>query len=121
MELMKSNGQVVVISCESNEYLFKAACLSLGSLGIILTVTVQCEPSFNLRFNSYPAKLQDVSTLYTFRCPIMELIIRPIFSEYSTNLSTPFCFLRLCQLTCHPLLAQQGDRCCSSGPVSNTI
>jgi L-gulonolactone oxidase len=46
---MLSSGEVVKCSASESEDLFHAALCSLGSLGIILTVTLKVEPSFNLR------------------------------------------------------------------------
>lgn len=61
MDLMKASGEIIHISKEENSELLPAAVLSLGSLGIILSVTLQCEPMFKLRQTQYPAELQDVS------------------------------------------------------------
>ncbi|PVD33901.1 hypothetical protein C0Q70_05163 [Pomacea canaliculata] len=60
MDLMKASGEIIHISKEENSELLPAAVLSLGSLGIILSVTLQCEPMFKLRQTQYPAELQDV-------------------------------------------------------------
>ena len=61
MDLMTATGEIMHLSKEENSGLLPAACLSLGSLGIILNVTLQCEPAFNLHLKQYPATLKDVS------------------------------------------------------------
>ncbi|XP_076451035.1 L-gulonolactone oxidase-like [Babylonia areolata] len=60
MDLMMASGEIMHISKEENSELLPAAVLSLGALGVILTVTLQCEPAFRLHQTQYPAKLQDV-------------------------------------------------------------
>ncbi|XP_046559639.1 L-gulonolactone oxidase-like [Haliotis rubra] len=60
MEIMTASGEILEISAEKNKELFPAATLSLGSFGIILTVTFQCEPAYNLHQKQYPAKLDQV-------------------------------------------------------------
>ncbi|KAL8614381.1 hypothetical protein ACOMHN_007719 [Nucella lapillus] len=60
LDLMMASGEIMHISKEENSELLPAAVLSLGCLGVILTVTLECEPAFNLHQHQYPAKLQDV-------------------------------------------------------------
>lgn len=60
LEIMTSSGEVIECSEEVNRDIFYAARVSLGALGVILTITFQCEPEFKLERNTYPAKLQDV-------------------------------------------------------------
>eukprot|EP00794_Sanderia_malayensis_P017007 gene17007-18720_t len=48
LEMMTADGNVIICSNESNPEIFKAALLSLGALGIILNITLQCEPAFVL-------------------------------------------------------------------------
>lgn len=60
MELMKASGEVINISRETDAPLFRAACLGLGCLGIILTLTLQCEKAFNLHKTLQPAKLDQI-------------------------------------------------------------
>lgn len=57
---MLASGEVIVTSRETEPEIHSAASLGLGALGIILTVTLQCEPSFRLQHTQYPVKLQDV-------------------------------------------------------------
>ena len=56
---MLASGEIVHITRESD--LYRAACVSLGSLGVILRLTFQCEPAFRLHQSQHPAKLSDVS------------------------------------------------------------
>ena len=48
LEMMKANGEIIYCSRQSNPEIFKAALLNLGSLGVVLNVTLQCEPAFHL-------------------------------------------------------------------------
>jgi FAD/FMN-containing dehydrogenase len=58
--LMKANGDVVTVSRQSNEELYRAAGVNLGALGIIITATIKCEPIFNMELRLYPIKLNEV-------------------------------------------------------------
>lgn len=60
MELLTSDGQQRTLSKEKDVDIFLAAALSLGSLGIITKVTLQCEPAFRLQEVKYGMKLQQV-------------------------------------------------------------
>ena len=64
MELMTASGEILEISNEKNSELMPAVTLSLGSLGVILTVTLQCEPAYKLHLVQYPLKLDDVSQCF---------------------------------------------------------
>ncbi|OLY82248.1 L-gulonolactone oxidase [Smittium mucronatum] len=44
----------------ANKNLFDAARCSLGALGVITEVTIQCEPSFNLHATQVPESLQNI-------------------------------------------------------------
>lgn len=56
------NGKGEVISCSTTEKtsLFKAAQVSLGCLGIITEVTLQCVPAYKLKLQNKKEKLEDV-------------------------------------------------------------
>ncbi|KAI0213805.1 L-gulonolactone oxidase [Lamellibrachia satsuma] len=58
--LMKADGDVITVSRETDETTFLAACVSLGALGVILSVKVQCEPAFHLEQTRYGAKRKKV-------------------------------------------------------------
>ncbi|CAL1266430.1 unnamed protein product [Larinioides sclopetarius] len=60
MDIMLSNSTVLNLSPEKDLDAFQAALCSLGSFGIILTVTIQCEPAFNLQMRQYGLPLKDV-------------------------------------------------------------
>lgn len=60
MEIVTSDGEKMRCSRSENEEVFLAACCGLGAIGIILTVTVLCEPVFSLRENRYACKLGQV-------------------------------------------------------------
>lgn len=57
---MLSNGSIITISAEKDLDLFQAALCSLGSFGIILNITFQCEAAFNLLRRQYGLTLKDV-------------------------------------------------------------
>lgn len=58
MELITSDGQRLCCSRTDNEDVFLAACCGLGSVGIVVTATVKCEPAFRLRETRYSCQLQ---------------------------------------------------------------
>lgn len=60
MELITSDGQRLCCSRTDNEDVFLAACCGLGSVGIVVTATVKCEPAFRLRETRYSCQLQQV-------------------------------------------------------------
>lgn len=60
IELITSDGQRLWCSETQNEEVFRAACCGLGSIGIVITATVQCEPTFRLREVRYSCELQQV-------------------------------------------------------------
>ena len=60
MTLMKADGDVFTVSRETDERTFLAACVSLGALGVILSVKIQCEPAFHLEQIRYGAKRKKV-------------------------------------------------------------
>lgn len=60
MEIVTCDGQKVRCSRTENEEVFLAACCGLGSIGVVVTVTVLCEPAFKLRENRYACELKQV-------------------------------------------------------------
>ncbi|ESO97787.1 hypothetical protein LOTGIDRAFT_208933 [Lottia gigantea] len=61
IELMQASGEVLTISRDlQNTDLFPAACVSLGALGVILSVTFKCEAAFNLEQTQFPNSLNNV-------------------------------------------------------------
>ena len=65
VDLMTASGEIMHISKEENSEFLPAVVLSLGALGIILNVTLQCEPAYNLQQKQFPAPLKDVSSLHS--------------------------------------------------------
>ncbi|XP_013393536.1 L-gulonolactone oxidase isoform X2 [Lingula anatina] len=53
LEIMTANGEIIECSKEKNQEVFLAACCSLGALGVIMSVTFQCEPAFHLHQSQY--------------------------------------------------------------------
>ena len=49
MRLIIGDGSVLELSDSKNSDTFHAACVSVGSMGIISTVTIECVPRFTLR------------------------------------------------------------------------
>ncbi|WP_326700395.1 FAD-binding protein [Streptomyces sp. NBC_01754] len=59
LELVLADGSVVTCSAVERPDLFAAARVSLGALGVITTVTLQCVPLFALRGVDRPQPLQE--------------------------------------------------------------
>ncbi|GAA1967059.1 D-arabinono-1,4-lactone oxidase [Amycolatopsis minnesotensis] len=60
LELVLADGSVVTCSADRRPELFAAARVGLGALGVISTVTLQCEPSFVLSAQERPEPLEQV-------------------------------------------------------------
>lgn len=58
--MLLASGELKTYSKTSNPEEFGAVLCSLGCLGIIVAVEIQCEPAFKLEQIEYPAKLEDV-------------------------------------------------------------
>lgn len=54
ISLVKANGEVIQINQVENTHLLPAVQVSMGALGIISTVTIQCEEAFYLKEDSFP-------------------------------------------------------------------
>ncbi|MDA3147843.1 FAD-binding protein [Leucobacter sp. UCMA 4100] len=63
LTLVTGEGEVLEID-ESDRDLLDAAALSLGALGVIVTITLQCVPSFLLRAQEGTAQLREVLDNY---------------------------------------------------------
>ncbi|KAL5006790.1 hypothetical protein ScPMuIL_015596 [Solemya velum] len=59
-EIMTASGDIMDITEETYPELFRAVSVSLGAFGVILTVTLQCEPAYNLHQSQYGCKLDQV-------------------------------------------------------------
>ncbi|KAG0042557.1 hypothetical protein BGZ83_000333 [Gryganskiella cystojenkinii] len=60
LTLITAQGEKIYCSKTENADIFNAAVCSLGSLGIITSMTLQCERAFRLENKQEPAKLDDV-------------------------------------------------------------
>ncbi|MBN3309161.1 GGLO oxidase, partial [Amia calva] len=61
LSLMTAVGEVLHCSDSVNQDIFQAARLHLGSLGVILSLTYQCQPAFRLHERQFPSTLTEVS------------------------------------------------------------
>jgi len=59
MELVTAQGAVVALSVNDDPDAFSAARVSVGALGAVSTLTLQCVPAFNLRAVEEPLRLED--------------------------------------------------------------
>ncbi|TDU88179.1 FAD-linked oxidoreductase [Kribbella voronezhensis] len=60
LELVTADGSVLHCSAEENPDVFAAARVSVGALGVITSVTLQCVPAFLLRAQEMPLPLGEV-------------------------------------------------------------
>eukprot|EP00656_Telonema_subtile_P025773 TRINITY_DN27811_c0_g1_i2.p1 TRINITY_DN27811_c0_g1~~TRINITY_DN27811_c0_g1_i2.p1 ORF type:complete len:661 (+),score=202.29 TRINITY_DN27811_c0_g1_i2:93-2075(+) len=60
LDLLNAEGELVRVSTEHNPEMMNAARVSLGCLGVIYSVTLQCEPVFNLRCEERITELEEV-------------------------------------------------------------
>ncbi|XP_023213949.1 L-gulonolactone oxidase-like, partial [Centruroides sculpturatus] len=60
LEMMDHSGKFIRCSRSENKEIFLAAVCGLGAIGIILTVTLQCESAFNLEQRQFGTTLKDV-------------------------------------------------------------
>jgi L-gulono-1,4-lactone dehydrogenase len=60
LELVLADGSAVTCSADERPDLFAAARVSIGALGIISTVTLQCVPAFTLAADERPMALDEV-------------------------------------------------------------
>lgn len=60
------NGEGKIITCSANEHpdLFKAAQISLGALGILTEITIQCVPMYTLKLVVEKERLESVLEKY---------------------------------------------------------
>ncbi|GAB2655399.1 D-arabinono-1,4-lactone oxidase [Kribbella swartbergensis] len=60
LDLVTADGSVLHCSAEENADVFNAARISVGALGVIFSVTLQCVPAFLLRAQEMPLPLSEV-------------------------------------------------------------
>jgi FAD-linked oxidoreductase len=60
LELVLADGSVVSCSADERPELFSAARVSVGALGVLSTVTLQCVPAFTLAADERPMPLGEV-------------------------------------------------------------
>ena len=60
LELVTASGEVARVSEADNAHMFAAARASLGLLGVVAEVTLECERAFNLRLVERPTTLDAV-------------------------------------------------------------
>ncbi|XP_075056574.1 L-gulonolactone oxidase-like [Mixophyes fleayi] len=60
LTMMTSSGEMLECSESINADIFQAARLHLGSLGVILTVTLQCRSAFHLKEVQFSSTVQEV-------------------------------------------------------------
>lgn len=81
LELMTAGGEVIYCSREQNKEIFLAALCGLGAVGIILSLTWQCEEAFKLQEKTKPLMLEEVwCWLYNYLLTLVnfqDLIVNP--------------------------------------------
>lgn len=60
MELLTSSGETIKCSKDNNSEIFNSALCGLGAIGIVINLTLQCEPAFSIQHKSYPLTLDEV-------------------------------------------------------------
>ncbi|XP_055329144.1 L-gulonolactone oxidase-like isoform X2 [Paramacrobiotus metropolitanus] len=60
LDLLIADGTVLHCSREENSEVFLAAACGLGAMGIVIQLTLQCEPRFNLTQKHYGEKMSTV-------------------------------------------------------------
>jgi L-gulonolactone oxidase len=60
LDLVLADGSLLTCSADENPEIFAAARVGLGALGVIATVTLQCEPAYALAAAEAPATLDEV-------------------------------------------------------------
>ena len=60
LDLVTADGSVLSCSANENPDVFQCARVSLGALGVVSTVTLQCEPAFHLHAVEEPQRVDKV-------------------------------------------------------------
>lgn len=72
LTMITADGEFLRIDAEHNSELLPAAALSLGALGIIVEVTLQCVPAFVLAAVDAPAPLDEVLDTLSERVDVVD-------------------------------------------------
>lgn len=64
IELITADGIVHQLSLENDKDAFQAACTSLGTLGVIYALTIQCIPAFKLAYHNITMHIHDMIAQY---------------------------------------------------------
>ncbi len=65
IELIAADGTLHTLSAKHTPEAFKAACVNLGTLGVIYAITMQCEPLFELEYSEKKMSLRELLAHYT--------------------------------------------------------
>ena len=68
LSLVLAGGELLTCSPDHDPEAFKAAQVSLGSLGVLSTVTLRCVPAFNVRSVQEPRRLNDLLEQFDELC-----------------------------------------------------
>lgn len=60
IELITASGDLVCLSIDNDQDAFKSACTSLGALGVIYSVVLQCEPLFKLEYSNFKTTIDEL-------------------------------------------------------------
>lgn len=60
LNLVTRGGDLIHVSMDSEPGLMSAACVSLGALGVITQVTIQCVPAHHIRLRAEPQRFEEV-------------------------------------------------------------
>ncbi len=90
-------GEKVTCSKEQNHELFKAAQVSLGTLGIITELTIQCVPSYKLELIIDKTTLEDVLSTYK------EINNKNRNFEFYWFPNTEYVMTKICNITDDPV------------------
>ena len=65
LKIITGDGGTLECSSSQNQDLFEVARVSLGSLGVIVEITLQCVPAFHLRATEQTTHIENVLDLFT--------------------------------------------------------
>lgn len=68
--MVLASGEVLHCSAASEPEIFKAVQVSLGSLGVLSTVTLRCVPAYNIRSVQQPNKVEELLDRFDELCAV---------------------------------------------------